>query len=162
MPVIGSVFVGIPFGGFNVFTALTAVFWLWMLVDCALNKKMRAGSKVCWFIFIFFTQIVGALIYFFLMCQQRNPIEALRSYSQSFTRNSQPVPPLYVPPQQPGTPVYTPPAGTYNDYAGGYREQKPGMQTKQAEEASPESPSQGQPEYDQPIISYPEMPTQQQ
>lgn len=152
MPMMGS-----PFGGADIFTIVTTIFWIWMLVDCILNKKIRGGSKVGWLIFIFFTQIVGAVVYYFLECKQRNPIEALHYYYQQFAGASRPTPPPYVPPQRPAAPMYMPPAETYTDYTGGYRAQEP----LTSEESPQGQPAQKQPEYEQPIITYPEMPTQQ-
>lgn len=153
MPMMGS-----PFAGVDIFTLVTTIFWIWMLVDCILNKKIRGGSKVGWLILIFLTHIVGAVIYFFVECEQRNPIEALRYYYQQFARASRPTPPppTYAPPQQPATPEYTRPAETYSDYTGGYHAQEP-----VAPSVQPEEPSQEQAQYEQPIITYPEMPTQQ-
>lgn len=42
---------------------LISVFWLWMLVDCCLNKSLKGIQKVFWFLFILFTHIIGAILY---------------------------------------------------------------------------------------------------
>ena len=43
---------------------LASVFWIWMLIDCALYE--RSGiSKIVWVLVIFFTHFLGAAIYFF-------------------------------------------------------------------------------------------------
>ena len=42
---------------------LISVFWLWMLVDCSLNKSLKGTQKVLWFLFILFTHIIGAILY---------------------------------------------------------------------------------------------------
>jgi Phospholipase_D-nuclease N-terminal len=45
---------------------LTSVFWIWMLVDCITNPRLRDTEKVIWVLVIIFTHIIGALIYFFV------------------------------------------------------------------------------------------------
>lgn len=42
---------------------LISVFWLWMLVDCILNKSLNGTKKVLWFLLILFTHIIGAILY---------------------------------------------------------------------------------------------------
>jgi hypothetical protein len=42
---------------------LISVFWLWMLVDCILNKSLKGTPKVLWFLLILFTHIIGAILY---------------------------------------------------------------------------------------------------
>ncbi len=42
-----------------------SAFWIWMLIDCALNRAIREGPKTLWMIFILLTHWIGALIYFF-------------------------------------------------------------------------------------------------
>ncbi|TMD69061.1 MAG: PLDc_N domain-containing protein [Chloroflexi bacterium] len=54
--------------GVNIIPVAITIFWIWMLVDCFTNTKIKGGSKILWLLLIFFTQIVGALIYFFMMC----------------------------------------------------------------------------------------------
>lgn len=160
-----------PFiGGSGFFPILTTIFWIWMLVDCILNKKMRGSSKIFWFLIILFTNFVGALIYYFMECEHRNPIEALNYYANAFTKATRstttPTPPLYTPPPQPKPPaytppVYTPPASEYNDYTLGYRAQKPVPPSVQAS-VPPREAAPAQAEYEDTIISYPEMPPPQQ
>ncbi|HNQ89000.1 MAG TPA: PLD nuclease N-terminal domain-containing protein [Verrucomicrobiota bacterium] len=41
------------------------VFWIWMLVDCALHEPSEGNDKLVWIVIILFTHILGALIYFF-------------------------------------------------------------------------------------------------
>lgn len=38
--------------------------WLWMLIDCAIRKFPTDTSKLIWLLIIFFTYIVGAVVYF--------------------------------------------------------------------------------------------------
>ncbi len=45
--------------------ALTA-FWIWMLVDCAVNEPSEGNDKIVWMLVIIFTYFIGALIYFFV------------------------------------------------------------------------------------------------
>ena len=40
-------------------------FWIWMIVDCATKESNTGNDKVVWIIVIVFTQIIGALIYYF-------------------------------------------------------------------------------------------------
>ena len=44
--------------------ALTTVFWVWMLVDCATNARLQSVEKVVWLLEIFFLHVLGAFIYF--------------------------------------------------------------------------------------------------
>ncbi len=44
---------------------LITVFWFWMLIDCLSNRSLRGGQKVLWLLFILFTHILGAIVYFF-------------------------------------------------------------------------------------------------
>ena len=44
---------------------LLSIFWIWMLIDC-LVSNMPTGEKILWFLVIFFTHLLGALIYFFV------------------------------------------------------------------------------------------------
>ena len=48
------------------------VFWLWMLVDCLKrpDEKFAVGgsyAKLIWVLVILFAQIIGALLYYFLI-----------------------------------------------------------------------------------------------
>jgi len=61
-------------GGFEVvvillvllLTLLGTAFWVWMLVDCAINETLERNSKVTWVIVIAVTSWLGALVYFFV------------------------------------------------------------------------------------------------
>jgi len=159
-----------PFMGSGIFPLITTIFWIWMLIDCILNKNLRGGSKVFWFLIIFFANFVGALIYFFMECSHRNPMEALSYYTSAFTKATRstttPTPPLYTAPPQPTRPtytppLYTPPANDYSDYAQGYGAQKPAPPSAQAY-VPPNETAPAQAEYEETIISYPEMPPPQQ
>ena len=43
---------------------LGTIFWIWMLVDCALNEPGDGVNKVVWILIILFTHFIGALLYF--------------------------------------------------------------------------------------------------
>src|SRR5205823_8773064 len=103
------------FAEMHILSLLTTVFWLWMLIDCVLDKRLSSGSKVGWFLFILLTQVVGAIVYFFTACARKNPFEALPYYISTISQAFQPKgnPPK---PQQP-SPMY------YPDYQEGYQAQ---------------------------------------
>ena len=42
---------------------LAMVFWISMLIDCAVEEPSRGNDKVVWIIIIVFTQLIGAAIY---------------------------------------------------------------------------------------------------
>jgi prolipoprotein diacylglyceryltransferase len=52
-----------------VVTAL--VFWIWMLVECATKEPSHGNDKIVWVVVIIFTQLIGALIYYFIRRPQR-------------------------------------------------------------------------------------------
>jgi len=153
---------GMPFMGEGIIPLLMTIFWIWMLIDCIFNRNLRGGGKVCWLLIIFFTNFIGALIYFFMECTHRNPLEALSYYTSSFTRVTRPTatrtPPPYTAPPRP---IYTPPTSDYGDYAQGYHARESLAPSAQATTSSgADAPAQA--EYEQTIISYPEMPPQEQ
>lgn len=43
---------------------LGTVFWIWMLIDAALNEPSDGPDKIVWVLIILFTHFIGALIYF--------------------------------------------------------------------------------------------------
>jgi hypothetical protein len=49
-----------------VIVLLLSIFWLWMLIDC-LTSSMPATEKLLWFLVIFFTHIIGAVLYYFMV-----------------------------------------------------------------------------------------------
>ncbi len=44
---------------------LGTLFWIWMLIDCLTNKRLKDTQKAIWAFVIVFTHFIGALIYFF-------------------------------------------------------------------------------------------------
>ncbi len=148
-----------PFMGIDTITLLTTVFWIWMLVDCLFHKRIKYG----WFIFIFFTHIVGAVIYFFIACSNRNPVDALAYYIQRLTGNSNPFKSKFVPPKPPKPFAQAKTVNTaYTPYQYGYRPQAV-VPASPPPSVYQETPPQydAQSEYEQPTTTYPEMPPQQ-
>jgi hypothetical protein len=155
-----------PFMGADFFGLLTTIFLVWMLIDCIFNKNIRGGSKVFWFFVIVFLNWFGALFYFFSECKHRNPFDALAYYYQTITgtmkSNSSAHPYSSQPPraQQSQAPLSTA-YPTYSDYAQGYQPQAQApLSSSQSADATYYQPE-SQAEYEQPTISYPEMPQQQ-
>ncbi len=50
---------------------LCAAFWVWMLVDCAINEPSEGNDKVVWILVILFANWLGALVYFLARRPQR-------------------------------------------------------------------------------------------
>ncbi|MGD0360300.1 MAG: PLD nuclease N-terminal domain-containing protein [Bryobacteraceae bacterium] len=46
-------------------------FWIWMLMDCATKEPSAGNDKIVWILIIVFTQIIGALIYYFVRHRPR-------------------------------------------------------------------------------------------
>jgi len=147
--------------GLDFIPILITIFWIWMLIDCITNNKIRGGSKVFWLLAIFFTHIIGAVIYYCMRSTQRNPVTAFTYYYEvisKFFKQSAP------PQSQP-----MPPPQSYADYQHGYQGQPQHYQEQRDQPPIPygqqEQPLYTPPkaEYEEPLtISYPEMPQQQQ
>jgi hypothetical protein len=162
-----------PFVEIDIIPILTTIFWVWMLVDCITNKKIKGGSKICWLLLLFFTHIIGAVIYFFVASSERNPITAFNYYSQRLTQffkqnAPQPTPTPqsyhyreyqqgYQQPQPTSSPQ------SYPEYQQGYQAQQPPQSQPPIYNEQPQAPlyTPRQPEYEEQLtISYPEMPQQ--
>ena len=145
-----------PFLGIDFIPVAITIFWIWMLVDCITNNKLRGGSKVCWLLLIFFTHIVGAVIYFFVHCTERNPIIAFTHYYQQISKIVKQNAPQPVPPPQ------SYPYRENREYQQGYQAQEPPAQPAQPvryqqQEAPLYTPPKA--EYEEQLtIPYPEMP----
>ena len=50
---------------------LATVFWIWMLVDCAMKEPSQGNDKVVWVLVILFTHVIGAALYFFIRRPKR-------------------------------------------------------------------------------------------
>jgi len=46
-------------------------FWIWMLVDCAVNEPSQGNDKLIWVLILVFTHFIGALIYFIVRRPER-------------------------------------------------------------------------------------------
>lgn len=58
------VFVMLFFFAFAGCISLVAtVFWVWMLIDCAVKEPSEGNDKIIWILIIIFTHWIGALIY---------------------------------------------------------------------------------------------------
>lgn len=47
------------------------VFWVWMLVDCLNNEPSFGNEKLIWVLVIVLTQLIGAIVYFFVRRPER-------------------------------------------------------------------------------------------
>ena len=52
-----------------------AVFWVWMLAECALKEPDEGNTKIVWTIIIVFTNIIGAVLYFLFVRRPRRRAE---------------------------------------------------------------------------------------
>lgn len=163
-----------PFFGIDTFSLLLTAFWVWMLIDCLFNRRMRNGNKLFWFLFILFVNPIGAILYYLMKCSLRNPLDAfpyyLRTIKGAFqSSGSTPQSPYYSPrsgprPQQPRQPQQPRPAQPfpvypYTDYTQGYHAQSPvrPAPVEQSPAFQPYQPQPAEPEYEQTLASYPEM-----
>ena len=46
-------------------------FWIWMLVDCIKHESDEGNNKLIWVLIILFTQLLGAVSYFFVQRRER-------------------------------------------------------------------------------------------
>jgi glucan phosphoethanolaminetransferase (alkaline phosphatase superfamily) len=131
--ILGAVVLGI----------LGTIFWIWMVIDCATNKKLRDDQKVIWLLVIIFTHLIGAIIYYFAgrTPQAGQAQESYQMYTQRHQQSYQPYQ------QQP-----------YQSYQQGYQPQQAPPPTPQASEQQyrQEQPRGEQPQYEQLQVSYPE------
>jgi len=49
-------------------------FWIWMLIDCAVNEPSEGSDKIVWILVIVLTHWIGALIYFFARRPKRKAL----------------------------------------------------------------------------------------
>ena len=64
--VSGILLLILPPLGLWLLLVLINVFWIWMLVDAILNRGLGDVEKICWVLVVFFFNIVGSLVYFFV------------------------------------------------------------------------------------------------
>ena len=48
---------------FGAFALFAGVFWIWMLIECAMKEPSEGNDKIVWIIIILFMNWLGALIY---------------------------------------------------------------------------------------------------
>ena len=134
----------------SIFSLASTIFMIWMIVDCVRNQNVR--NKAGWIIFIVFTQFIGATVYFFT----RGPWPKVRQ--QLFQQNSISGNQTPHAPDPQISPASQPMQEIFSDYARGYQVQQhdpaPLFQTSLQ---MPETFSL-QPEYEQPLVTYPEVP----
>ena len=46
-------------------------FWIWMIIEVATKEPDAGNTRLVWVIIVVFTQIIGALIYYFVRRPQR-------------------------------------------------------------------------------------------
>jgi len=46
---------------------LISIFWIWMLVECLRKNFKNSMDKLVWVIVLLFTNILGAILYYFLV-----------------------------------------------------------------------------------------------
>ena len=49
------------------FWAVSAIFWIWMLIDCVTNDFRKDTDKIVWVLVIIFLHVLGALIYYLVI-----------------------------------------------------------------------------------------------
>jgi hypothetical protein len=59
------------FFGVFVIGVLGTLFWIWMLIDCAINEPSQCNDKVIWIFIIIVTHFIGGLIYYFVRRPER-------------------------------------------------------------------------------------------
>ncbi len=132
----------------QVFSVLSTIFMIWMLIDCVRNRAIQ--NKGAWIIFILVTQLIGSIVYFFA----RGPWPKVKSFlfaRQSFLNS----PITSVPPLMPKE--------TFSAYERGYQAQlQTPMPVSQEKHMQTEEISLVQPEYEQSLVTYPEMPPMEQ
>jgi hypothetical protein len=48
-----------------------AVFWIWMIIDCATREPAEGNERLIWILIIVLAHWIGALIYFFVRRPKR-------------------------------------------------------------------------------------------
>lgn len=55
----------------GLFGALFIVFWIWMLIECAVFEPREGNIKATWIVIILLGNWIGALLYLFVRRPQR-------------------------------------------------------------------------------------------
>jgi hypothetical protein len=56
---------------FGTLSVLGTAFWIWMIVDCAMNEPSHGNDKLVWLLLIVLLPFIGSLLYFFIRRPQR-------------------------------------------------------------------------------------------
>ena len=56
---------------FALIVILATVFWIWMLIDCALHESSQGTDKIVLILIILFTHFIGAAVYFLVRRPRR-------------------------------------------------------------------------------------------
>lgn len=69
MNAVGSILgaFGWIFGVLAILAIVGGIFWLWMLIDCLKRDFKKDADKILWALAIFFLNILGAVLYFFIV-----------------------------------------------------------------------------------------------
>ena len=54
-----------------VINVLGFAFWIWMIVDCAMNEPSEGNDKIIWILVIILASWIGALIYYLVRRPKR-------------------------------------------------------------------------------------------
>ena len=68
---IASILIALLFGFIGISCFL---FWIWMLVDCAMNEPSEGNDKIVWIVIMLFTHLLGSLIYFIVRRPERRRV----------------------------------------------------------------------------------------
>lgn len=53
------------------YSLIVFIFWLWMLIDCAIQEAPQGNIKITWILIIIFTAWIGAFVYLLFRRPQR-------------------------------------------------------------------------------------------
>jgi hypothetical protein len=42
---------------------IASIFWIWAIIDAAMNPRLNGAEKVVWLLVIFFLHLLGAIVY---------------------------------------------------------------------------------------------------
>jgi len=59
------------FCGFGLVGLVATAFWIWMIIDVATNEPSEGNDKIVWLLVVILTQLIGALIYYFVRRPER-------------------------------------------------------------------------------------------
>jgi hypothetical protein len=69
MSILAGADTGLIFLGFA--GALLIVFWIWMLIECAVYESNERNTKATWLLILFVGNWIGALLYLFVRRPRR-------------------------------------------------------------------------------------------